>query len=295
MAVARGDGRVLLAAGDIDRPFFIRSAAKPFQAQTALEAGAPLDPIRVALACASHSGDPVHVALVSAILEESGLDDSALQCPPARPAPAADRRLAATGDVRAHPRYHNCSGKHAAMLVACVAAGWATDTYLDPGHPLQQATEELMAEVSGMEVGPPGVDGCGAPVWRTTVRAMSHAYARLSGDSRLSAVRTAMARYPLLVSGEGRADALIGRWLGVPSKGGAAGCLGVSPRGHGVAAKAWSGNAAAAGVGVMAGLSSLGVVSPAMRRELDHVAAPVVRGGGAEVGRMRSTTGLVSV
>ena len=287
VAVVAQSGEALFSDGPVDTVFFIRSAAKPFQAQAALEAGADLDPLHLAVACASHSGDPVHLSLVGDVLSGSGLGPEDLGCPPARPAPTADRRLAAIGDMAPSPLHHNCSGKHAAMLAACVASGWDTATYLDPGHPLQRSIGDLMGDVLGAVAGPPGVDGCGAPVWRTTVRSLATAFARLATDSRFTAVRTAMGRYPMIVSGEGRPDGLIARWLGAPVKGGAAGCMGAAVARHGVAAKTWSGSGTVAGMGVMSGLRRLGIVTEAIGAGLERVESPAVHGGGRPVGRIR--------
>ena len=295
VAVADASGEVVAASGDVDETFFIRSAAKPFQAHVAVGAGADLAPIQLAVACASHSGDPIHLALVHTVLAGAGLAVSDLRCPSDRPFRAADRRLAAGGDVEPSPLYHNCSGKHAAMLAACVASGWPTDRYLDPSHPLQERIGAVMTEVQGVDAGPPGVDGCGAPVWRTTVRAMAVAYARLGVEDRFGPVRRAMARYPMVVSGEGRADGLIGRWLGVPAKGGAAGCLAVAAGRYGIAAKAWSGSGAVAAMGVHAGLAHLGLLAGGPSEPLETVGSPPVRGGGREVGRFRRRSTLEPV
>ncbi len=287
VALADPAGRLAAAAGDVDRPFFIRSAAKPFQAAVSLEAGADLPATHLALACASHSGDPVHVAIVGDILARSGLTPQDLRCPPARPFATADRRLAAAGVVAPARIYHNCSGKHAAMLAACVASGWDPASYLDPDHPLQLRVGALLAEVSGVDTGPPGIDGCGAPVWRTTTAGLARAFSRLANDERFAPVRRAMSAYPLLVSGWGRNDGAIGRWLGAAAKVGAAGCMGVAVAGHGVGVKAWSGSSAVAGVGAGIALRYLGVVTSAVGEGLEEVLTPPVLGGGKETGRIR--------
>lgn len=295
VAVADPSGTIVAASGDIDRSFYFRSAAKPFQAAASLEAGAPLNPVQLAVAAASHSGDPVHVALVRSILAEAGLSEADLGCPPARPFAAADRRLAAGGDVEAARRFHNCSGKHSAMLAACVASEWETGTYLDADHPLQQRIGRLVAEVSGVEVGPPGVDGCGAPVWRTSVAGMARAFSRLENDERFAAVRRSMGQYPLLVSGMGRGDGMIGQWLGAAAKGGAAGCMGLAAAGHGIAAKAWTGSSEVAGAGVGLGLEHLGLITRSVADGLADVLSPPVWGGGKVMGRIRPVTVLDSV
>lgn len=294
VAVVDPEGAVVAAFGDIDRPFYIRSSAKPFQAHASLSTGLELPTSHLAVACASHSGDPVHVAIVEDILSRHGLAAADLGCPPARPYPMADRGWARRGDTAPAARFHNCSGKHAAMLAACVTAGWDTASYLDPSHPLQRRVREVLADVTGDAVDPPGVDGCGLPVWRVTTRGLARAFARLAGDDGFRPVRTAMARYPMLVSGEGRADGLIGRWLGAAAKGGAAGCMGVAASGYGVGVKAWTGSGVVAGIGALLALRTLGMLPSGPARALEDVARPPVLGGGKEVGRFRPVAVLES-
>lgn len=294
VAVVSPAGRTVATFGEVDRPFFIRSAAKPFQARVALDVGVELEPVQLALACASHSGQPVHVAVVESILSRYGLTVSTLACPPSRPAPSADRRLAAAGNTSPDPRYHGCSGKHAVMLAACVVAGWPTVDYLDPAHPLQARIGAYLAEVTGAPATSPGVDGCGAPVWTVTTKSLAFAYSRLGTDPALAEAGTAMARYPRLVGGEGE-DADIAVWLGIPVKVGAAGCMAASVHGYGIAAKAWSGRGSVAAIGILLGLDHLGVLTSCLRERLDHVRRPLVYGGGREVGRYRVVAGLEPV
>lgn len=292
VAVVNRAGEVEAALGEIERPFFIRSAAKPFQAYAALEAGLDLPVTHLAVACSSHSGDPVHLAIVADVLHRHGLDESHLRCPPARPFPEADRRLALHGQVDASPLYHNCSGKHAALLAACRVAGWDTDSYLEPDHPLQKRIGGLLAELSGVEVTPPGVDGCGLPVWRVTVAGLARCYARLASEDRFARIRTAMSRYPMLVSGEGRGDGVIGRWTGGVVKGGAAGCMGAAVAGRGIGAKAWSGSGQVAALGVTLALGWMGSMTRGLTGGMAHVLHPPVLGGGQEVGRFRTVAVL---
>ncbi len=288
VAVSDATGRIVVAAGEVNRPFFMRSSAKPFQAYVALQAGVSFPDTHLALACASHSGDPVHVAIVDDILSRHGLDTDALQCPPARPHPPADRRLAVGGSTEPEARFHNCSGKHAAMLAACVVSGWDPAGYLSVDHPLQRRVGELMGEVTGDQLGPPGVDGCGAPTWRTTTAGLARAFAFLETDPRFERIRRVMGRYPLLVSGEDRPDALIGRWSGAAAKGGAAGCMGVALGGHGMGVKSWSGSGTVAGILAGVAMRRLGVVVGAVEWGLADVFSPPVLGGGSEVGRIRA-------
>ena len=126
-------GAMLLRAGVIDVPMFPRSSNKPMQAAAMLRCGLGLTGNLLALAAASHSGEDFHVAGVREILAGAGLTPAALQCPPDLPLDeAAQRRLLRAGGEP--DRLHmNCSGKHAAMLATCVAAGWPTAGYTEPG------------------------------------------------------------------------------------------------------------------------------------------------------------------
>lgn len=285
VAVVGPEGQLLASHGDVDKPFFIRSSAKPFQAAASQAAGADLSPLQMAMACASHRGFPVHAALVDRMLSEVGLSETDLSCPPAYPlAPAAARVADRTSD---DPRrlWHNCSGKHAGFLRACVAAGWPTDSYLDPDHPLQQSVIALMSELSPVEVAPLGVDGCGAPVFRTTTRALAALYSSLSTDDRLVSQYQAMRRYPALVGANGEGDTSIATTLGVAAKGGAAGCIGVAlDGGVGVAAKSWDGLGVIANLAAASALQQLDRLTEAMTTALEPVLRPPVLGGGEVVG-----------
>lgn len=286
VAVAGADGTLIAVAGDIDRPFFIRSSAKPFQATMSQEAGADLTPLELAIVCASHRGFPAHVALVAAILDRAGLDESALQCPHGWPlSPAAERIVVGAGASAPRRIWHNCSGKHAGFLRACVGAGWPIDSYLSPDHPLQQRVIEFVSELGEYDVRPVGVDGCGVPVLRTTVRAMARMYARLASDSRLAGAFEAMHRYPSLVGANGEGDTEITVATNAVAKGGAVGCIGVAVEGRfGVAAKSWDGIGSVANLAAVSALDQLGVLSPAARSALEPIMRPPVIGGGQQVG-----------
>jgi L-asparaginase II len=293
VAVADGSGRILTSlGGHLDRPFFARSAAKPFQAAVAQEHGADLLPEQLAVVVASHGGQPVHVAYVGDLLAAVGLDHSALRCPPSWPlTDSAGRLAAARGADRPLAVFHNCSGKHAGMLRACVARGWSLD-YTDPTHPLQRANARYWEEVTGGGALPVGVDGCGVPTFRTTVPGLAAAFARLASDPHLAGVRTAMARFGPLTSDGERREALLARWFPAAVKGGAQGCLGVAWYGGlGIAAKSWSGNPDAAMVGIIESLHRLSLLPDHPAAMLEPVARPVVTGGGEPVGALEPIGG----
>lgn len=283
VAVADSGGRPVARFGDIARPFYFRSAAKPFQATVSQRLGADLVPEELALACASHDGDPVHLALVERMLERGGLSEDSLRCPPGRPlGEAALLRQGASGPRRL---WHNCSGKHAAMLRACVAQGWDTAGYDHPEHPLQRAVAEEMAKVAGSETRSTGVDGCGVPTFVTTTESMARAFARLASDEAYDAVRQAMHRFPALVSGTGNADAVVATWLDGAAKRGAEGCVGVALRHRGaIAVKVWDGATRAVPVALLAALDQMGWLPDGARGKLEEGLGVGVSGGGRVVG-----------
>ncbi|NIA26046.1 MAG: asparaginase [Gammaproteobacteria bacterium] len=286
IAAVTPEGTLVASSGDVDRIFFLRSAAKPFQATVSQELGADLVPEQMAVACASHRGHPVHVAIVKSMLAGVGLDESALQCPPSWPSSAEARdRVVAAGYQHPERVWHNCSGKHAAMLRACVAREWPVETYLDPEHPLQRRTFELMTEVVGHDPGPVGVDGCGAPVFRGSVGSLARAYAMLGSQDRFTYAWDAMHRYPALTYDQGLAPSLIATWLDAAAKVGAEGSLGVSIRGQmGLAVKSWDGSSRPTGPAMVALLDHLGFLGPDITRALESVAAVPVLGEGRTVG-----------
>ena len=174
LVVLEPDGTTALRAGAGDVPMLPRSALKPAQAVAVLEAlagtTADLDDRELALAAGSHSGEPEHLALAAGLLARHGLDADALGCPPARPlGVAADH---AWGERPPERLAMNCSGKHAAMLAACVARGWPVEGHLDPEHPLQRGVRATLERLAG-PVHAVTVDGCGAPAFATDLLAVA--------------------------------------------------------------------------------------------------------------------------
>lgn len=280
-------GRELLRSGDPDIPLFYRSAVKPFQASVVLNAGVVLPDEHIAVVSASHSGYPAHVAIVRQILAEGGLDESALQCPAVWPLARGAREMQMRrGATRPRRVFHNCSGKHAGMLRACVAAGWPTETYLDPDHPLQRRILDLVHEVAEIDPRPLGIDGCGAPTFRGSVGGLARSFATLSVDDRFAGVARAVARFPALVSDNVRADGQLAMWWGGPVKVGAEGLIGLSRHGIGLAAKSRSGRSEAAVASVIEAARQLGLLSQAMEEGLSVVARPPVFGGEKIVGNV---------
>jgi L-asparaginase II len=288
VAVISGDGELIGRFGDIDRPFFLRSAAKPFQAVVSQRAGAALRPTELALAAGSHDGHPVHVAIVESMLASVGLNPADLGCPPGWPLSGdATARYHALGMADPRPEWHTCSGKHAAWLRAALAAGWPLESYLSPEHPIQIEVMQLVSELGAFQVTPVGIDGCGAPVLRTTTRVMARLYAGLAVLPELRELYDAMHTYPALASGTGNGDASVTTAIGAVAKRGAAGCIGVAVGGRlGVAVKSWDGSQEVADSAIVATLAALGALPPYPQRVLSSVARPVVLGGGRQVGEL---------
>ncbi len=230
IAALAADGTVLLAAGTADVPMFPRSSNKPFQAATMLRCGLKLEGELLALAAASHSGEDFHVAGVRAILASAGLTEDALQCPPDYPLDEqANRAMIAAGD-RPDRIHMNCSGKHAAMLATCVAAGWPTESYRDPEHPLQQEIRTAISRLAGEPVAAIGVDGCGAPLMSISVTGLARAFRAMvlaEPGTAERAVADAMRAYPEWTSGTTRPERSLMRAIpGLLLKSGAEGVEG---------------------------------------------------------------------
>lgn len=281
------NGAVLFSVGEPTRPMFPRSSNKPIQAVGMVRAGLDLPSDLLAMAGASHSGEDVHVDRVERILAGAGLDASALQCPPSYPMDVAshDRMIE---EHREPDRVHmNCSGKHSAMLATCVAAGWPTETYLDPDHPLQQVLGDTVAELAGEPVAAIGIDGCGAPIFAISVLGLARAFAAVATGASGTAehrVAEAFRSHPILTSGSTRDERFLVEGLpGIVAKAGAEGCYAVAlPDGRAVALKISDGAERARSVVMAEALRRLGVDAPIVAEQLR---TPVL-GGGRDVGEV---------
>jgi L-asparaginase II len=302
-------GEVVSACGDPGLEIFPRSSLKPFQAVPLLEVahrhGWRLEPREWAIACASHGGTPQHLLWVEHLLERVDRARAVL-------APAGDRRSAweslvcgrgwpldeATAEAMrrdgAEPAclHHNCSGKHAAMMLAAAGAGWEVETYAEPGHPLQVAIGEGLARFAGERPFVGGVDGCGVPAWVLSLRGLATAFAALGHSPELAPLRQAMQEFPELVASTGRFDTdlmhlLPGRLV---AKAGAEGVhAGVDPvTGLAWALKIADGNRRAVAPVVVNLLCTLGILDRTCPEVRDWFEAPVRRASGTLVGSVRA-------
>jgi len=248
-AVAVRDGEVVASAGDPSMVTFLRSSAKPFQALELVRARDDLEERDIAIASASHRGEPQHIEAVRALLAKAGAKEDDLEC----------------GSQEGRPPgrvYHNCSGKHAGMLATCRARGWRTEGYRTPGHRMQRANGADVAAAAGLdaELLPTGTDGCGVVTWALPLERMAAMFSRLESSDEGRRIAGAMRAYPELISSAGGTDTELMRTVdGVAAKGGAEGLLcAAAPDGLGVALKCEDGAYRAIRPATAAFLSGLG-------------------------------------
>lgn len=282
------DGAVQAAYGEVSAPMLPRSANKPAQAAGMLGAGLDVDGPALAVAAASHSGEPYHLAAVRQLLAGAGLSTADLQTPPDWPLDEATARDWVRAGGSPERIAMNCSGKHAAMLATCVAAGWPTATYRDPGHPLQQHLRRVLGDLAGEPVAVTAVDGCGAPLFAISLTGLARAARALvlvEPGTPQRRVADAMRAHPEYVGGTARdVTALMRGVPGLLVKDGAEGvCVAATGDGGAVAVKVDDGSGRARMPVLVAGLRRLGVDGPA----LAGLAATPVLGGGAPVGAVR--------
>lgn len=287
LVITDPDGGIECALGDIEEVTYPRSATKVFQAIAMLESGYDLVGPLLALAEASHSGEGVHLAGVRAILEAGGLTEHELQNTPDFPIDEQARVEWIAGGGHKASVTQNCSGKHAAMLVTCVRAGWPIDTYLDPAHPLQERVTEVVERYTGVRPDV-GVDGCGAPAHTMSVRALARAFGQIaaSREGAERAAAQAFREFPEYVSGTRRWESRLHRAVpGLICKYGAEATFAIGlPNGQGIAFRMDDGGERALPVIAVEALGLLGIRS----EELTQIGSVPVLGGGRPVGEIAS-------
>lgn len=302
-AVVGPSDELVASAGDVRIVSSWRSCAKPFQAMPLVESGG-FDELRwgddqLALACASHGGEPEHVALAGGMLSDIGMEEGDLACGPHDPLSSRGMKLLRESGARLTRLHNNCSGKHAAMLARAQTAGFATYGYERADHPVQQACLKTVSEWSGVPAGDIGeaVDGCGVVVFALPLEAMARAYARLArstrkADSVGARILNAMRTRPFLVGGTDRFDSILieeteGR---VISKVGAEGVhsVAVPEKGLGIAVKVEDGAQRAQFPAVLRILQTLGVLEAELPPRLhDFLRRPIRNTRGETVGEIR--------
>jgi L-asparaginase II len=312
IAVVDASGRRVAATGDVEAPVFPRSAVKAIQALPLVESGAAdacgFGAAELALASASHSGEPRHVETAAAMLAAAGRSASDLECGTHMPMSSLAERTLLRANRLPGPLHNNCSGKHAGFICTACHLGVDPKGYVLPDHPVQREVTAALADVSGTELGAANraVDGCSIPAYAIPLERLARGFAKMATGEGLSPSRAAAARRildacmaePFMVAGSGRfcTDVMplfAGRLF---LKGGAEGvyCAAFPESGIGVALKIDDGATRASEVAMAAVIAALlesdGAQSSAFRHRLT---TPVKSRRGVTVGEMRPVSGLV--
>ena len=287
------DGSVERAWGDPDARILPRSSNKPMQAAAMVRAGLPLEAELLALAAASHSGEPFHVEGARRILARGEVDESALLTPPEMPIDDEERIAVIVGGGQAAPVLMNCSGKHAAMLLTCVVNDWSPGDYTDPVHPLQIAIRDEVVDLAGEQPWAVGVDGCGAPIFALTLSGLARAAASCvlaEPGTPPRQVADAMRAHPEWVAGTRRDATALARSLpGLLLKEGAeAVYMAAFDDGRAIALKIDDGANRARPVAMAGILQAIGIDNEVIDA---HAHAPLL-GAGEVVGEIRPSSAL---
>ena len=321
LMVVDADGAVLATLGEVDRPVFPRSAVKLLQALPLVASGAAerlkLSDEELAIACASHNGEPEHTRTAAGMLAKAGVDAGALECGVQWPNEAANRAWAATGALPT-ALHNNCSGKHAGFVcLACALMGSDAagldlrrfvQGYVKAEHPVMREVTAALQASTGVDLAkaPVGIDGCSIPTYAIPLRQLARAFARVGSGIGLSPehagaalrLRKAVAAAPFMVAGTGRFDTRVMERLGerVFCKVGAEGvyCAALPARGLGVAIKIDDGATRAAEVVMAAVIAACARLDQNEHAFIDGLSQPVLSNwNGIAVGSLRPSMALL--
>jgi len=306
IAVIDGAGLVVASMGDIETAIFPRSAIKPLQALALVESGAAdhfnLDDAELALACASHSGEPAQVDKVNGWLARLGLGIDDLECGAHGPRHDADTAAMVRTGQTPDRSYNNCSGKHAGFLSTALHMNEPTRGYAKADHPVQQRLKAILEDLGACDLSstPHGIDGCGIPVIAMPLVAMARALSRMANPAGLPVLRatasgrilSAMTRCPEMVGGTGRFDTRMmaaGRGAVVVKTGAEGVYAGILPRlGLGIALKIDDGATRAAETAMAAMLKHFGALDGGVMAPVADLLEPVIANAAGEpVGSVR--------
>ena len=310
IAVVNTRGQLLASAGNPQALSFTRSTLKPFQALPFVMGGGPahfgFTPPQIALLCASHNGEPMHVSQVDDMLAKTGHTYKALQCGCHVPLLFSYTNTPQPAGLQFDERHNNCSGKHAGFVAHCVQHGLPLDTHLERGHPLQAAIRQQVARVAQCDEADlvAGTDGCSAPNYALPLSKLAFSFARLASGAQdtefgeaFALLGSAMRAHPEMVSGTGRNDLAFaqagrGDWL---TKIGADGVqvIASTSRREAIALKVISGHMPALYAAAIEAMNQLGWLDDAQRSQLSAWATGPLRSArGAQVGEIRAAFAL---
>ena len=218
VAVIDADGASVLALGEVTAPVYPRSAVKPLQALPLIESGAAerygFGDAEIALACASHGGEPAHVETAQRMLSRAGLTGAALECGAHWPSHQASAQALARSGGTATALHNNCSGKHAGFICVCAHRGFDVKGYVEPDHPVQREITATLAAMTGTELDARvrGIDGCSIPTYAIPLDRLALAFARFITGEGLSRDRAAAAAVSGAVAASGAGVRTVGSW-----------------------------------------------------------------------------------
>ena len=292
LAVVDAEGAAALTVGDVDEPVFPRSAVKAIQALPLVASGAvdalAITDAELALACASHSGEPAHTEAAAAMLAKAGRDEATLECGCHWPFDVKAARALAERGERPSQLHNNCSGKHAGFVCLACASDIDPAGYVGPDHPVQETVRAALEEVTGATLTQDrrGMDGCSIPTYAMPLTCLAYGFAKFGSGAHLSAdyakaatrIRKAVAANPFMVGGTGKFDTRVMEGLGprVFLKTGAEGvyCAALPELGLGVALKCEDGATRAAEAMMAAIIRRFLDLDDRERALLDGLAAP---------------------
>ena len=301
-AICDRGGKLLASAGDIETPVFPRSAIKAFQCLALVESGAAdafgLSDEEVALACASHNGEPEHVRVARSMLAKAGNTEALYECGAHWPIEEEAHHALVREGVKPGAVHNNCSGKHAGMLAFARQLKADPQDYVTLSHPVQQAIAKTMGAICDCDLShqPCGIDGCSVPTWAIPLRNMALGFARFTDPSNKAAQRiiAAVRSHPFMVAGTRRFDTDLMKALPrVFVKTGAEGvyCGCIPHAGIGIALKCDDGAGRAAEVAMARLLASLDVWTADERKTLQSFTHHELRNWRKiEVGEVRAVS-----
>jgi L-asparaginase II len=314
VAVVDADGATVLALGDVAQPVYPRSAVKALQAVPLIESGAAdkfgFGDEELALACASHGGEPAHVEVAQRMLARAGLDVAALACGPHWPSHQPSSQALARSGGAPSALHNNCSGKHAGFLCFACAAGIDHRGYVEPSHPVQRAVRAVLESLTGVGLREDqcGIDGCSIPTFAVPLSALAHAFARFGTGRGMASerakaaarLRAACAAQPYYVAGTGRFCTEIMTLFGSRAmvKTGAEGvfCGALPEQGLGIALKCQDGATRAAEVAMAAIIARFLPLSAEQGTALQRFVRPTLRNWNRiEVGALRPADALLAL
>lgn len=311
VAVIDANGGRVFAVGDVERPVYPRSAVKALQALPLVETGAAerfgLTDAELALACASHSGEPAHVDGVARMLARAGLDATALECGAHWPSHLPSAYALARAGEAACALHNNCSGKHAGLLCVACALGVDHRGHVQEEHAVQRLVTAALEEICDvkLEAKSCAIDGCSIPTWPIPLDKLALGFARFATGHGLAPeraraaarLRQACAAEPFYVAGTGRFCTAAMQRFGarVFVKTGAEGvfCAALPNEGFGIAVKCDDGGGRAAEAITAALIARLLPMNDEESAFLNAFANPVLRNwNGVEVGMLRVTSSV---